>query len=796
LLALLLLVPFLPGCGGGGGGGATGALPGSGAGPVSSTGTLEGYVYVPAPAGDLVSPPAATTSPASPAIVPSDNLAPPESIIPSTRIYVAPVSPPPAAAQVVTTSTGISKAAPDGYVALEGAAVHNQNTATFATTDAQGYFRLNEIPSGTQTIHICKTGYEAITRDCNIIGGTTTAIDSTTGYVTTTTGTTPYISFITPANARVGEEVQIKGVNFAAAQGAGSVTFNGIAAAITLWQDQEIHALIPAGAASGPVMVNTGAQASNSRNFTITDSSQARWTVLVYLDGDNNLEGAAIDDINEMEQVGSTDMVNIILQVDRASGYDTSNGDWTTCRRYRVAQDANNSQIGSTMISDLGEVNMADPTVLSTFLTWGVQNYPADHYLVVLWDHGSGWRFRSDARILKSIISDNSSGQAMDMDGLKSALSASRNALGRNLDLVGTDACLMNMAEVACQLRGIADYMVGSEQTEPGDGWPYDQVMAHLVAAPTMNASTLAGYVVSDYGASYGGIAVTQSALNLNAMGGFITDLNTFAQACIDRMETYRSDLQSLRTGTQSYYYSDYLDLYHYLERVRQNIGDSTIANAASNLQARIGQVVIAEYHTAGGSVGNSHGLAIWLPTQPQHTSYNSSYASLDLSAVGLWDEFLTQLWASAVAPIYRIELSWGSQPTDLDSHLWDANGNHCYYANMQITGAYLGNDSSAPGPETTYITRLYSGGSSYYDFAVNAYSGNFPVNQTATVKVYQGNNPSPGWTFTRTSFENGNRWWNVFRVNAANGTLTAVDTYASSAPRTLPSRLPAKLGR
>ena len=118
-------------------------------------------------------------------------------------------------------------------------------------------------------------------------------------------------------------------------------------------------------------------------------SHAAEWTFLVYLDGDNNLEGAGIDDVNEMEMVGSTPEVNIVVQFDRIDRYDTSNGDWHDTRRGIITKDST-SLIASNLTS-VGEKNMGDPQTLTEFLSWGISTFPADHYFLVLWNHGDGW---------------------------------------------------------------------------------------------------------------------------------------------------------------------------------------------------------------------------------------------------------------------------------------------------------------------------------------------------------------------------------------------------------------------
>ena len=111
------------------------------------------------------------------------------------------------------------------------------------------------------------------------------------------------------------------------------------------------------------------------------EGNVAKWTFMVYLDSDNNLESAGIEDMNEMEMIGSTDEVNIIVQMDRweteESDDDTSNGDWKGCKRFRVEKDGDTSIINSPELMDLGEVNIWDPEVLRDFAKCSMDNYPA-----------------------------------------------------------------------------------------------------------------------------------------------------------------------------------------------------------------------------------------------------------------------------------------------------------------------------------------------------------------------------------------------------------------------------------
>ena len=120
------------------------------------------------------------------------------------------------------------------------------------------------------------------------------------------------------------------------------------------------------------------------------------WTIMIFMNADNNLEGFAVGNINELEQVGSSENVNVIVQLDRSPDYDASNGDWSTTKRFYVNKDNNTEAINSRELSDLGEVDMSNPKVLEDFILFSLENYPAKHYSLILWNHGSGWEGQSN----------------------------------------------------------------------------------------------------------------------------------------------------------------------------------------------------------------------------------------------------------------------------------------------------------------------------------------------------------------------------------------------------------------
>jgi len=447
----------------------------------------------------------------------------------------------------------------------------------------------------------------------------------------------------------------------------------------------------------------------------------ANWTFMVYLDGDNNLEPDGIDDMNEMEVVGSTSNVNIIVQFDRIPGYDSTNGDWTGTRRYYVTQDVDTATIGSTLIQDLGEVDMADPNVLVSFVEWAMQNYSASNYALILWNHGSGWKYQggkwvpwADSEIpirlkedekrtkdpIKGIIYDDTSGTHLSMSELKQALNTIKTDTGKNIDVLGFDACLMQMIEVAYQVKDYSDVMVGSEETEPGDGWPYDTILSNLTANPLMAPSGLGSEIVADYIASCGTSGdETQSAANQTKLSNLVSAVDNFAQVLNASLSSYSSEVIYARLQTESYYDADYIDLYHFAELINASISDNTVKTAATAVMNNITNTIFAEAHGSGHP--NSHGLTIYFPLS--QSDYLTSYGSIDFANDTKWDEFLNGFYfysngSSVIVPdanILLVDDDLGSLYEVYYKAALDANGYNYSYWN-------IANDES---PNTTILS-------------------------------------------------------------------------------------------
>ena len=371
----------------------------------------------------------------------------------------------------------------------------------------------------------------------------------------------------------------------------------------------------------------------------------AEWTVMVYLAADNNLESAGINDINEMEMVGSTTDVNIVVQVDRIPGYDISNSNWTNTRRYYITQDFDPVQINSQLKSDLGELNMGDPQTLIEFTNWATINYPAKKYLLAIWNHGGGFR---SVNLAKDIAWDyTSGGDKITMPELEDALSMISAQMGKKVDIVGMDACFMAMTEVAYQIKDYADIMVTSEEVEPGDGWPYDTILSQLVSNPLISSEELAIDIVDKYIYSYPFDNVTQSAIDLSYMDTLAGQLSNLALAIMSDSLTPKSKYISAAYNSQYYSQSPYssekefIDLYDFCNKLLVYSNSSNVKNITLNIQQILNSAIINSNYN-GVSVSGSKGLSIYFP---YYSGYiNIKYNDTNFARDTKWDEMLSYL--------------------------------------------------------------------------------------------------------------------------------------------------------
>lgn len=377
-------------------------------------------------------------------------------------------------------------------------------------------------------------------------------------------------------------------------------------------------------------------------------STIAEWTMLLYLH-----EGGLPDDedINELEMSGSLeDKLNIIVLWDK---------DYEQDKLVKVEHDPGgyNFNLISTNLPDTGGLippgglDMSQPETLESFLLWGMEEYPANHYILDLWDHGAGiFKGDDDAIDFRNVCGGLSLWDIR--DACENALAAQEYV--DKFDIIGFDVCLLSWVETTYALKDVTDIVIASQNTEPGPGWDYGPPFINLRDnIDTWPAEQLAYDIVQSYYESYTFDHpyhypvdnITQAAsLTSELEANVIPALNTFAQSMIDNLTDYKPQLAACRAAT-SYWGYTVSDIGHFAYECTQEPSlPVDIRNAAQDVMDAVDGAIIHEMHNYGVP-DQASGWKIWFPTNidNEFPGYVNQYLNPEFLGFGetLWDEFL-----------------------------------------------------------------------------------------------------------------------------------------------------------
>ena len=408
------------------------------------------------------------------------------------------------------------------------------------------------------------------------------------------------------------------------------------------------------------------------------------WTIMVFMNGKNNLSEYVIEDMNEMEVYGPTANINIVTQAARmkesapsypgypGGGYDDypygptvphpgwpnpywggmppmmlgkrvttvkdASTDWVGVRRYEVTKDGENGSLSSKLLADLGTVDMGDYKQLVEFGKWAKTAYPAKKYMLVVWNHGDGWKNKAFGQpVLKGISYDDETGNGISTVNLGRAV----REMG-GVEIYASDACLMQMAEVAYELKDAAKFTVGSEENEPGDGWAYDHFLSRVHAnAGNLKSEVMAAAAVQGYKAFYAeqGTAATQSALRTSGLATFKNLLDQWAGLA---MKEDKAMVKEALSGATAFGGAGSRDLIHFMENVHGKTKSRALKTRTVAVMNHLYNKVIVDNGVTGEKFKKVYGVAAYLPTY----SYEADYDELAWAKEGKWDEFTKWLTA------------------------------------------------------------------------------------------------------------------------------------------------------
>lgn len=363
------------------------------------------------------------------------------------------------------------------------------------------------------------------------------------------------------------------------------------------------------------------------------------WTMMVFLNGNNDLDKYGAININQMETSGSDANRNIVVQWASLAG--------KSAKRLYIQKDNDQSKVTSPVVEELGAVDMGNKQNLLDFIDWSARNYPAKKYFVVVWNHGGGWHFTSPRRgddvVRVSDISwDERTGSSIKTEELADVLHEAARRIGHKIDLYASDACLMSMIEVAYQMQGAVETFAGSQETEPGDGWPYDTFLAKWSRNP--NASSLdVGKMLADAYAEYykaqTGEQSTFSVLKMSALPFLVQKMGLLAREL--RNVSDKAKLRKLAGSAVRFFSFDYVDIGSLNKELLKVEPNGGLRSAITAVNTQLSKTVY--YNRANV---DANGLSVWWPLDANDwTEHNARYERLDFNRATGWHAFLKNLF-------------------------------------------------------------------------------------------------------------------------------------------------------
>jgi hypothetical protein len=440
----------------------------------------------------------------------------------------------------------------------------------------------------------------------------------------------------------------------------------------------------------GAIVISAACGGGDNGGTTPPPGGTADWTVMVYMAADNSLAVQGVLDLDEMENAGVDGRVNVVTQAEfspdvlaqyqcDASCFNRPN---FNTFRYAITQNGGSAKNGPDRgtVQDIGNVDMTDPTTLTNFISWAKQNYPANHYLLVLWNHGGGYT---------GLIQDQTTAGSglMSLADLKTALTGAGP-----IDVVDFDMCLMAGYETLVELQGLADFAVFSEEVVPGEGNPYTPIINGIQANPAASPQAVANLIVNQFQAFYVAnndkSSTTLSAYDLAGFSSFDQALGNFATALTNAIPTDSANIALAAAHSQKYTVSELTDVVNFLDSLNASVTDNALKTqiAALKTQATAGTFRINSQRRNGTGSGpeaasdvlRSSGLHLVMPSGRGEDVFNAS-GSRSLAAYQAlypgrpWTNFLTT-WVTGQGQVPTQVVDQGDQGR-LETYLvWDAN--------------------------------------------------------------------------------------------------------------------------
>ncbi len=310
-----------------------------------------------------------------------------------------------------------------------------------------------------------------------------------------------------------------------------------------------------------------------TRDYFFPDHSGVKKAVVMeYIIGSNLEDDRGMASVNIAQMKDATakgEGVDFVMQAGGSGRWFTSGIEDSTVGRYLIS----GGKIETAELID-STTCMSEPESLTDFIKWTKKNYPADRYMLVLWDHGGGFAsgYGVDGLNDRAAEDEETMRASEIIDAIKKA--------DMKFDVIGFDACLMQNVEYANALEPYADYYLASEETEPGTGWFYTAGFGKLAENPTLSTEEFAKSMISSYDQSQRARnsgepdhSCTLSLVDLTLVKPVYEQLTDFYEKAADLIEEKPSvyaNMSAARSGSYQFTDEEQVDLVSYMTNLKK----------------------------------------------------------------------------------------------------------------------------------------------------------------------------------------------------------------------------------
>jgi hypothetical protein len=364
--------------------------------------------------------------------------------------------------------------------------------------------------------------------------------------------------------------------------------------------------------------------------------TKAKWTVMVYISGDNDLESYVISDIEtELAPTGSTKEIQVVALADRGPGASTGPNDWKTTEYFHIVPGMKATLANADATWDANhadELDMANPQTLIDFVTWSKASYPAEHYALIFWGHGWNWHPGYVMRDDTTQLTDPKN-YTMDYQEQEAAIPS----LGF-IDMVGYDGCNMSSIEIFNLWHGHATVVTGSQEYVGWEGLQYDLVLKDLVAYPAWTADQLA----IDF-AQTATADKTWSAVAVDSrLDTLLTAVDEWSVALKKGLATDRKSYDRAFGATRSFWQAtEDKDLYDMAYEINRLVSDADTKAKSRAVMNAVNSAVLFDRHT--NAYADTYGITIYHISKATEKDEKYRYyrSTVDFAQQTGWDEFL-----------------------------------------------------------------------------------------------------------------------------------------------------------